>query len=86
MGSYIYFPFGTITTAQRNAQMVRFAVNGKVCGKRNKGKKTSCPLGILSVLVVGISLLISDQRSLCYSLRELGKDIERGTNISLVTG
>ena len=59
--------------------MVKFAV------RETKGK-TSCPLGILSVLVVGISLLINDQRSLCYSLRELMKDIERGTNISLVTG
>ena len=39
--------------------MVKFAV------RETKGK-TSCPLGILSVLVVGISLLISDQRSLCY--------------------
>ena len=59
--------------------MVKFAV------RETKGK-TSCPLGILSVLVVGISLLINDQHSLCYSLRELVKDIERGTNISLVTG
>ena len=33
--------------------MVKFAV-------REKKGKTSCPLGILSVLVVGISLLISD--------------------------
>lgn len=46
--------------------------------------KISCLLGILSVLVVGISLLISDWCSFCYLLRELGKDIEWGMNISFV--
>ena len=58
--------------------MVKFAA------RETKGK-TSCPQGILSVLIVGISILISDRRGLCYSLRELEKDIERRTNISLVT-
>ena len=59
--------------------------NGKVPVRETKGnkseikkseiKKSSCPLGILSVLVVGISILISYRRSLCYSLRNLEQDI-----------
>ena len=65
MGNYIYFPFGTNTTPQINAQMVKLVV------RETKERKTSCPLGILSILVVGISILISYRRSLWYPLREL---------------